>query len=95
MPHANFPQFNDFGRDRQHVVEVSGREVADIHFRHDEHHPAVFNPFVVVPEAPQHFDTTTFEIVQIVGVVDASLAIGFLIGDANLKRMLEQFDEAC
>lgn len=90
MPHSHFSNFGDFRGYGQQIIEVGGRVITDVHFRHNQHLAGIFDRFVIVSNAPQHLDTTAFKIVQIVGVMNASLAVGLLVRDAEFELMSKQ-----
>ena len=53
--------------------------------------PPVFKLAVANSRRPQHLDAATLEVVQVVGVVDSSLSVGFVIGHAELQRVDEKW----
>lgn len=87
VPHSNFTNLRHLRRDGEQIIEVRRGVVTNIHFRNDQHLSGVFNRLVIVADAAQHLHPATFEIVQIVGVVNTSLPVGFLVGDAELQLM--------
>mgnify|MGYP003650742622 CR=1 FL=1 len=90
MPHSNFANFDNGGRQLQPIIELGGSEILHVHFGDDQHSTVVFDRFVIVSEIAQHLDTTTLEVIQVVGMVDSTLPIRFLIGHAKSVLMRGQ-----
>lgn len=85
MADADFSDFNDFGCERQQIVEFSRRVVNHVHLPNHKHAAGIFQIAVRDPEFPQHLHATAFEIIQVVGVVHTTLAVGLLVRDPYLQ----------
>ncbi len=70
---------------RQNVVKDRGQKIADIHFRHDQHHSSRFQLAVAMPHCPQQLDTAELEPGEIVRVMHPPLAVRLLIADADFN----------
>ena len=71
------------GSERQYIIEERRQKILHIHLRHHQHHASRFQLAVAVPHRPQQLDAAELEPGEVVGVVYPSLAVGFLIADAD------------
>jgi hypothetical protein len=85
MLNPRAPRFFDSGGQRQFVVEFGGEEVLDRHLTDDQHQPRGLHLLVGMPQFTQHFDPTTLKIIQVLGMVHATLPIDFVVADAKFQ----------
>ncbi len=80
-PHATAE--NDAGGQREQVVENGGTQILDLHLGHDQHESAVFEIAVTVAARAQQFHAATLKIVQVLRMMHATLAVGFVVANSN------------
>ena len=73
------------GGQRQRIVEFGRHSVADVHFGHYQHQSPVLQLLVGDPGGTKHFHTSAFEVIQVIGVMNAALAIGIVITNAQFN----------
>jgi len=75
--------------DGEQIVKFGSRLIVTFGVNDNQHHAAFFHFPIRMAPSPQHFGACDFKIVQIVGMVDMSLSVGFLVPDAKFQRMNE------
>lgn len=90
MTHSHLADFDHVSRDREQVVKIRRRMIPDVHLRHDQHLARILDRFVIVADTAQHLDATTLKVIEIVGVVNASLSVRFLVSDAKLELVMQR-----
>jgi len=75
------------GPQSEHVVVLCGGEILTGYFR-DHQEQALLLQLPVTPAgSTQEFDSSDFKVIDVVGVVQSPLSIGFLVTNADLNLM--------
>ena len=69
---------------------MGGLPVAAANLRHDQHQAVGFELLVAPARGAQQLGAPQFKIGEVVGVVDAPLAVGFLVAHANFDFVFDQ-----
>ena len=80
---ANFPDLNQMGRQHEFIVKFCSGVVSYIHLADYQHQASILKFTITCSRASQHLYPATLKVVEIVGVMDASLSIGFVVVDAD------------